>query len=169
LTSKKRLYASVFYAHLDTAGIRRGVWADVRAGQRLGTVGKTGNARGDRVRPHLHLEVIVQPTMAAAIAEQHIGSDESVPQRVEVFFEALDSRCLEPNGFRPRSGRVRSGRRADPFLVLTCLASEKPDYRGAPAPLREASRPWSELYSARAFDVDRGPDDLLLQRRSKKR
>lgn len=43
------------YAHLDTIAVDAG--DRVRQGQRIGTVGKTGNARHPRITPHLHLEV----------------------------------------------------------------------------------------------------------------
>ena len=52
-------------------------------------------------------------------------------------------------------------RRADPFVVLSCLGREKPDYERAPAPLSTSGERWSELYSAKAFDVDRGRDAPL--------
>src|SRR5690606_11079602 len=39
-----------YYAHLDELHAREGTY--VRAGETIGTVGNTGNARG--VRPHLH-------------------------------------------------------------------------------------------------------------------
>lgn len=43
------------YAHLQTIEVARG--DRVRQGQRIGTVGKTGNARHPLITPHLHLEV----------------------------------------------------------------------------------------------------------------
>lgn len=42
-----------YYAHLDEYLVREGAW--VQAGDIIGTVGNTGNARG--VRPHLHFGV----------------------------------------------------------------------------------------------------------------
>src|SRR5687768_968280 len=48
------LHASFFYAHLDKSVPPKG-WTNVRAGQKLGTVGKTGNAAGKKIKPHLHL------------------------------------------------------------------------------------------------------------------
>jgi hypothetical protein len=62
----------------------------------------------------------------------------------------------------PRSGKLRRGRRADPFLVLTCLSSSKPSYENPPDPLDDASRRWSALYAAESFDVDAGPRAPLL-------
>jgi len=128
-------------------------------------VGKTGNAREARVQPHLHLELIIQSSQRAALAERHLGRDQSTVPAAERFFDSLTSRCLTPNGFRARSGTVGYARRADPFLVLTCLSSDKPDYRTAPEALDSAGRPWSQLYSARDFNVDAGPRAFLLASR----
>lgn len=43
------------YAHLQTIDVAAG--ERVRQGQRIGSVGKTGNARHPWITPHLHLEV----------------------------------------------------------------------------------------------------------------
>ena len=43
-----------YYAHLDAYAPGLAAGADVRRGDRLGTVGSTGNARG----PHLHFQVL---------------------------------------------------------------------------------------------------------------
>ncbi len=47
---------SSLYAHLDTLLVTDG--QRVRQGQKIGTVGKTGNARHPVIQPHLHLEVM---------------------------------------------------------------------------------------------------------------
>jgi len=158
-------YASIFYAHLNHTNVPFDTWSHVRKGARIGEVGKTGNARGDNVQPHLHLELIIQNSQQAALAERHLGRDQSTVAAAERFFDALTTRCLTPNGFRANSGRVGRARRADPFLVLTCLSSDKPEYHAAPNTLDSWSRPWSQLYSAQAFDVDAGPRAFLLASR----
>lgn len=43
------------YLHLSAMEVRRG--QRVRQGQRIGTVGKTGNARHPWIAPHLHMEI----------------------------------------------------------------------------------------------------------------
>jgi murein DD-endopeptidase MepM/ murein hydrolase activator NlpD len=48
------LHASFFYAHLDKAVVPKR-WTQVKLGDKLGTVGKTGNAAGPKIMPHLHL------------------------------------------------------------------------------------------------------------------
>jgi hypothetical protein len=48
------------------------------------------------------------------------------------------------------------GRRADPFMLLTCLSSNKPGLE-APAPaLQTTWTRWSDHYNATTFDVDVG-------------
>ena len=44
------------YAHLNEVNVEPG--RRVRQGERIGTVGKTGNARHAWITPHLHLEVL---------------------------------------------------------------------------------------------------------------
>ena len=158
-------YASIFYAHLDRTNVQADTWSHVRKGAELGKVGKTGNAGGEGVQPHLHLELIIQSSQRAALAERHLGLDQSTVPAAERFFDALTTRCLTPNGFRPNTGRIGRARRADPFLVLTCLSSDKPEYQSAPDTLDSWSRPWSQLYSAQAFNVDAGPRAFLLASR----
>lgn len=161
---KQEPHASLFYAHLSSTDVPLETWSHVRKGQRVGRVGKSGNARGPRVQPHLHLELIVQSSQRAALVERHLGRDQSMVKAADRFFDSLTSRCLRPNGFRANSGRVGRARRADPFLVLTCLSSDKPEYQSAES-LDSWSRPWSQLYSAQAFNVDAGPRGFLLASR----
>ncbi len=165
VSGKRKPYASVFYAHLQRAEVPPEVWSHVRRGQEVGEVGKTGNARGPSIQPHLHLELIIQGSQRAALRERHLGRDQSSVPAADRFFAELKSLCLRPNGFRSRSGRIGRARRADPFLVLTCLSSDKPQYEAGPDALDPWSRPWSQLYSARAFDVDSGPRAFLLASR----
>lgn len=162
---KRKPHASLFYAHLETLGVPQQTWSHVRKGERIGSVGKTGNAKDPLVQPHLHLELIIQSTQRDAISERHAGRDQSMVPAAELFFDSLKSRCLTPNGFWANSGRIGRARRADPFLVLTCLSSDKPEYQSAPRTLDSWSRPWSQLYSARAFNVDAGPRAFLLASR----
>lgn len=162
---KRTPYASIFYAHLEASNVPGEVWSHVKKGKQVGKVGKTGNARGPRVQPHLHLELIIQSSQRAALAERHLGRDQSMVPAADLFFDALTERCLTPNGFRANSGRVGRARRADPFLVLTCLSSDKPEYQSNKSVLDSWSRPWSQLYSAQAFNVDAGPRGFLLASR----
>ncbi|MBI4956346.1 MAG: M23 family metallopeptidase [Myxococcales bacterium] len=150
------LYASLFYAHLGAIGIGVGRLAPVQAGQRLGTVGKTGNAAAPQIAAHVHFELIVQPSEAAALAETHSGRDQSNNPGADRFFALLGERCLDPSGFHPRAGAIRRERRADPFVALSCLTLAKPPLTRPAGALAEAFVPWSDAYGASAFDVNLG-------------
>lgn len=154
---KEPLFASWFFAHLSKTNQPERSFGEVGAGESIGAVGKTGNARGSLVQPHLHLELILHSSEEAAMAERHFGRDQSNVRAADAFFDSVSEECLKPNGLKPRSGKLRRARRVDPFLVLTCLGSNKPSYQRPPGPLDEASRRWSALYAAESFDVDAGP------------
>jgi murein DD-endopeptidase MepM/ murein hydrolase activator NlpD len=156
-------HASFFYAHLAESELPEGRWVRVLKAQTVGTIGKTGNAQGEGVEPHLHLELIIQKSQKAAMDERHLGADQSMVAEAREFLQNIDERCLEPTGFQPKSGTLRRARRVDPFVALTCLSPDKPAFAPAPKPLERASSAWSEYYLARAFDVDRGPHGLLVQ------
>ena len=103
----------------------------------------------------------MQDSEKKAVAERHSGRDQSDTKAADRFLDSLDEHCLRPNSFERRGADTRRARRADPFVVLSCLGREKPDYERAPAPLSTSGERWSELYSAKAFDVDRGRDAPL--------
>jgi murein DD-endopeptidase MepM/ murein hydrolase activator NlpD len=149
-------FASVFFAHLSESVVTSSDVQVVERGEAVGRVGKTGNASGASVMPHVHLELAVLPDQESALSERHFGADHSSSAAAERFFAMLEARCLEPNGFWPRLENVRRARRADPFLVLTCLSGAKPGY-GPDSRLGSYSVPWSTLYRARTFDVGAGP------------
>jgi murein DD-endopeptidase MepM/ murein hydrolase activator NlpD len=161
LARKQNLFASIFFAHLDSTVLSGEKWTRVNRGDGLGKVGKTGNAAHESVQPHLHLELIIRETERAAMDEEHRGLDQSNDRGADAFIASLEDRCLEPSGLTARSRMVRRTRRADPFLVLVCLG-DKPEYRPASGSLANASRPWSSLYSARGFDVNAGPSRALI-------
>ncbi len=156
-------HASFFYAHLAESELPEGRWVRVQKAEPVGKVGKTGNARGDNIEPHLHLELIIQKDRQAAMDERHLGADQSMVPEARDFLRTIDERCLEPTGFQSKSGTLRRARRVDPFVALTCLSPDKPAFSPAPKPLERASSAWSRFYLARAFDVDRGPTSLLVQ------
>ncbi|HEY3233261.1 MAG TPA: M23 family metallopeptidase [Polyangiaceae bacterium] len=149
--SREPAFASILYAHLSWAAVGSD-WVPVEVGDSLGQVGKTGNAGASWVEPHLHLEFIVA-SEARALAERHWGWDVATTPEADEFFEQLRTQCLEPAGLRPLSGAIRRGRRADPFLALYCLGTQKPNYSPF-YPAHHGLR-WSGYYEARSFDVDR--------------
>lgn len=151
-------WASFFYAHLSTVALPHNEWVEVERAEEIGQVGKSGNARGPNVQPHLHLELIVQRNHRKAMDEHHLGKDQSDVKAAGIFAERLSDNCLAPFGFQPKSRQLRRARRLDPFVSLTCLSPEKPDFVKAPKPLSAASNAWSKFYIAKNFDVNHGPD-----------
>lgn len=151
------LHVSLFYAHLSKANVGK-KWVEVTAGTKLGAVGKTGNAKGPKIKPHLHFEIIVRGSEEDAIAERHSGVVPKANEPADRFFELLKDECLTPAAFAPQGADIRRERRADPFLMLMCLGKPKPELTTPDKPdLRSAQVKWSAHYTAGGFDVDRGP------------
>lgn len=150
------LHVSFFYAHLDKTQIGE-KWEGVSAGDKVGTVGKTGNAAGAEIRPHLHLEVIVRGSESDAMNEHHKGLDAKAKTAADLFFAHVQDDCLEPAGFTSHV-EIRRERRVDPFVLLMCASKPKPRL-AAPTndALKDAVVKWSELYASTGFDVDAGP------------
>ena len=155
-------WASFFYAHLNETSLPFNKWVEVTGAQALGEVGKTGNARGPNIQPHLHLELIVQSNRRAAMDERHLGSDQSSVPAAELFVDRLSERCMAPLGFQSKSQMLRRARRVDPFIALTCLSEFKPNFIKAPSPLTEWSRAWNQYYVAKDFNVNLGVEDSAL-------
>jgi len=149
------MFASIFYAHLRKTSVSTTRWQPVRAGQPIGTVGKTGNAIGASIMPHVHLELIVHATERAAKAERHSGRNQSNSGAADRFVKQLRKGCLRPHAFHSPVP-VRRARRADPFVALTCMAVSKPRFSVPAAPLHGAAKKWSAHYAAAGFDVDVG-------------
>ncbi len=151
------LHVSLFYAHLAKSLVGE-KWQAVGAGTKLGTVGKTGNAKGKKIKPHLHLELIVRGSEEDALAEKHAGVVPEARESADRFFELLREECLEKAAFAPQGADIRRERRADPFVVLMCASKPKPDLAEPESTeLKAAQVKWSAHYTARGFDVDRGP------------
>lgn len=158
-------WASFFYAHLDTVDLAQNEWKDVARGQVVGKVGKSGNARGPNVQPHLHLELIVQKNQRTAMDERHVGSDQSSVPAADFFADSLSTSCMGPYGFEPKSRLLRRARRIDPFVALTCLSDKKPNFIKAPSPLTDSSLAWTKFYVAKDFNVNLGVEDSRIARR----
>jgi murein DD-endopeptidase MepM/ murein hydrolase activator NlpD len=152
-------WVSFFYAHLKESLLPAGRWTEVSRGAPLGSVGKSGNAVEPEVQPHLHLELIVQRNQRLAMDERHLGADQSPTPATNIFAERIAETCLDPFGFRPKSRLLTRARRVDPFVALTCLSGQKPDFEKAPDPLGFASTEWSRFYTARRFNVNDGLDE----------
>jgi len=154
LGASRTYFVSFFFAHLSRVAFEDAKTHDVSLGDTVGAVGKSGNASGASVAPHLHLEAVVQDSEAAALAERHSGRDHSDTEGSREIAPLLASRCLEPNELG-RADDVWRHRRVDPFVLLTCLGADRPGYQKPKGSLAESSHRWSEQYRAR-FDVD-GP------------
>lgn len=153
---KRPLYASLFYAHLDSTPVRREGWATVERGQEVGKVGKSGNSRHEDIQPHVHFEVIVHDSLEAAQKERHFGRDQRNTRAADTFAHLLRRVCMWPNDFRSETGKVRRKRRLDPFVTLSCLSNEMPKFRPPEAPLDAFARSWQSHYRAKGFDVNQG-------------
>lgn len=160
-----RPWASFFYAHLETVDVAHNEWRDVNRGQVVGKIGKSGNAEGPTIKPHLHLELIVQKNKRNAMDERHVGSDQSSVPAADFFADTLSSDCMGPYGFEPKSRLLRRARRLDPFVALTCLSDRKPNFIKAPSPLSESSLAWTQFYIAKDFNVNLGVEDSRIARR----
>ena len=162
---KPHPWVSFFYAHLNEASLTHNQWVDVDSAQAIGEVGKTGNAQGDSIKPHLHLELIVQRNRRAAMDERHLGADQSNVDAAERFAEVLSEECMQRYGFESKISELKRARRIDPFIALTCLSDFKPNFKKAPSPLTAASQEWTQFYVAKDFNVNLGVEDSALARR----
>jgi murein DD-endopeptidase MepM/ murein hydrolase activator NlpD len=153
LAGEDPIFASVFYAHLQIKKVPHEHWVKVQAGDEIGAVGKTGNAKSATVMPHLHLEVILHDDRSSALSERHSGRNQSNTAAADRFMKRLQSGCFEKTGLESK-GPWRRARRADPFAVLACASEDKPALTEPPPPLEESWRKWSSQYHADTFDVD---------------
>ena len=153
-SGKRSYHVSLFHAHVQKKHVPKG-WVDVKRGSPLATVGKTGNAIGPRIMPHLHLELIVHAREQDALAERHSGRNQSNTGAADAFYTELLASCSRSQSVDPAIA-VRRARRMDPFAVLSCLAPTKPAYaRPKREPLRSASRSWSDHYHGKSdSDLD---------------
>lgn len=150
------LFASLFYAHLDEAEVPRKEWVAIKRGATVGTVGKSGNARGSEIQPHVHFEVILHGSRRDAKEERHFGRNQRNTEAADTFARELDRVCVAPNKLRSDYGDWRRTRRLDPFVALACLSNRKPKLEPPPSPLQEYARSWSSHYRASGFDVNVG-------------
>ncbi|MBK7583969.1 MAG: M23 family metallopeptidase [Myxococcales bacterium] len=147
-------HASFFFAHLNDTAELGAEFGVAPAGGVVGSVGKTGNASGGAVSPHLHFEAIIHDTEANALAETHSGRDQSETAAAGELGLALQQRCLGPSGLEAHHKLIWRARRIDPFVLLVCLGAAKPTFKRPPGKLGEASYAWSTAYQATGFDVD---------------
>lgn len=153
VTDGAEIWVSMLYAHLDTLGTSTG--ASVAAGDVVGTVGKSGNASGSSVNPHVHYEMALHSSEGAAFGESHASSNHAGNAAGDAFAAAIETACWGPAGFDSTSGPKMKGRRPDPFMALACLIDKKPTLEAPSSALQTAFVPWSDHYQGN-FDVDAG-------------
>lgn len=157
-------YVSVLYAHLEAIKTRVGPlseWVPVQPGSVIGFVGKSGNASGKKIQPHLHLEMLVHGYEADALAEQHLLRGRSPGENA--FYGVLESKLVSCLGdVKPGKRGYHSGHKFDPFLLLACWA-DRPKLEALEPPVSEAARPYTDYYSGvddfeqRATILENGP------------
>jgi len=172
-------YVSMLYGHLSRVSVGNGL--GVGAGQKVGEVGKTGNANAGCVNPHVHFEATVESTAFRALnamprsmaqseardvafeASEALNSKEGVGAvggdahglfgNVRTLADKLAVNCMNPFGFKAPGG-LTYGNVIDPFVLLTCLSGNKPTLQRSS--LQSIWWPWSSFYAARAFNVNVG-------------
>jgi hypothetical protein len=153
LTGGSAMWASVFYAHMNSVSAVNG--GTVRKGASIGTVGKTGNASSSGINAHVHWEVTIHSTLAGAQSDSHSSSDNSGSTAATAFERTFRSACIAPSGITAVTGPVMRGRRPDPYLMLVCTVRGKPAITAAPAVQGTLER-WSSHFTATAFDINIG-------------
>lgn len=155
LAGDEEMYASMLYGHLDDLAVRGS--GSVGKGQYIGDVGKSGNADVPGLNPHVHFEISIEDNAFSALRNDYSMNNielQSVTSfGVSSFLDKLQSRCLNPTGFRSTAG-LSYGSRVDPFVMLSCLSNSKPalSYSG----VQDEFLKWSQFYSASTFDVNVG-------------
>jgi murein DD-endopeptidase MepM/ murein hydrolase activator NlpD len=153
LTGGQAMWASTFYAHLSSVSAISG--GSVRKGQVIGAVGKSGNASASDINAHVHWEVTIHGSQAAAHDDFHGSADNSDTAAGTAFASTFRSACLTPNGISAVTGPVMRGRRPDPYLMLVCTVTGKPAITAAPSVQSTLER-WSNHFTAAAFDINVG-------------
>lgn len=166
LVGREQIFVSILYAHLQPMQGPITHFVDVSAGEFVGRVGKTGNASGPLVAPHLHIEIIAHDSLDKAMGESYPIIDKMMagPASIEaqMYVEGmLKMRCLGDHDLRRSDNVIRHERRFDPYLLLACLADQPPTEQ-APPPLDLAERPLSLAYESFRVDVDNRHHALLL-------
>lgn len=131
-------YISMLFGHMSKHLVSvNGSFATIAKGTRIGISGKTGNASGYGIDPHVHFEAIVHDSLAAAQAEMHRTTEGGVDTPASISFVShLKSQCLNKYGIQAIKSTfnandtvaVHYGNRIDPFILFVCTAEALPRY-----------------------------------------
>ncbi len=123
---KRRM--SLYFAHLQTQDVSSGVWVD--AGQQIGTVGNSGNAR--TTSPHLHFGIYARG-IGAVDPHYYVAETNMTPTAVSADMEALGRWMrsnAQPVSFRSSWGSMSTGGRTlERHIPLMVLAATRNMYR----------------------------------------
>jgi len=153
VTGGATVWASILYGHLSSFAVTNG--GSAQRGAAIGRVGKSGNAASAGINAHVHFEIALHASEAAARAESHASSNHGASSGSAAAIAAIQRACTTPLGFRTTGGPLSKGRRIDPFVLVSCLA-KKPTLERPPTSLQADFDPWSEAYTATGFDVNVG-------------
>lgn len=115
-------YVSALYAHLSQFEQVASEYTQVVAGTVVGYVGKSGNASGKTIKPHLHLEMLVHESLEAARGETHALWDKLQEGEVHRSLESSLEGCVARGEYG-----FRAGHKFDPVLLLACLTEIPPE------------------------------------------
>jgi murein DD-endopeptidase MepM/ murein hydrolase activator NlpD len=157
MTNGEKTFVSMLYGHLSTVAVGQG--QKVTAGQKIGRVGRSGNANSDCINTHVHFEAIVENTESLALQAFNAGmvANESLDLapagNLTSLAAHIRAKCMTPTGFKADLG-LTFGSNIDPFVLLNCLGNAKPTLQ-RPNHQNQLIK-WSQFYTARTFDVNVG-------------
>ena len=116
---EEELYISAMYAHLsEVPSLEGNSWVEVKAGDVIGKVGKSGNASDSSIISHLHLEVRVHTSLEGAKEEAHSLRDHG-PQD-QTPHKALSEKLYKCTELMSEKG-TNIDIRFDPFYLIDCF------------------------------------------------
>ena len=154
--------AEILYGHLSSISADNG---SVSKGEVVGYSGRSGNASAAGINSHVHYEISVFNSSNIRLTGTKRSMKDSETNKITTldvwsFVSEMKQNCMSPNGFESDESLVY-GNRVDPFVLMTCLTSNKPaiTYSG----IQGSFLKWSQFYSATGFNVNVGlPSPLRI-------
>ena len=147
--------AEILYGHMSSISADNG---SVSKGEVIGYSGRSGNASAGGINSHVHYEISVFNASTIRLAGVQRSMNDSETRGITTldvwsFVSEMKQNCMSPNGFESDESLVY-GNRVDPFVLMTCLTSNKPalTYSG----IQGSFLKWSQFYSATGFNVNVG-------------